>query len=116
MDVAIRLRHCRYCAPESNAGPAGSRAFDAAGDCPAGGENLLAAQGIPNHGIASQLGVSRPTVLLWRKRFEEGGHDALAEIKEGRGRKPAIAGRTLEQIVEDTLHTVPPDATHWSTR
>ena len=77
---------------------------------------LLAAQGIPNHGIASQLCVSRPTVLLWRKRFEEGGPDALTKIREGRGRKPVIAGRTLEQIVEDTLHTAPPDATHWSTR
>lgn len=77
---------------------------------------LLAAKGIPNNRIASQLAVSRPTVLLWRTRFEEGGPDALKEIKEGRGRKPVISGKKLEKIVHDTLHEKPPNATHWSTR
>lgn len=77
---------------------------------------LLAAQGMPNSRIASQLSVSRPTVLLWRQRFATGGTDALGHIAKGRGRKPVIPGAKLEQIVRDTLHTKPKDATHWSTR
>lgn len=77
---------------------------------------LLAAKGISNNRIASQLSVSRPTVNLWRGRFAEGGPEALTEIKEGRGRKPVIPGKKLEQIVHDTLHEKPVDATHWSTR
>ena len=34
---------------------------------------LAAAEGRANHAIAKQLGVSRPTVLLWRQRFAEEG-------------------------------------------
>jgi len=77
---------------------------------------LFAAKGIPNSRIASQLSVSRPTVLLWRNRFEEGGTDALKKIGKGRGRKPLIPGKKLERIINDTLQTKPEDATHWSTR
>ncbi|MGD0266691.1 MAG: helix-turn-helix domain-containing protein, partial [Candidatus Methylomirabilota bacterium] len=29
----------------------------------------LAAHGVPNQAIAQRLGVSRPTVQLWRERF-----------------------------------------------
>ena len=38
---------------------------------------LLAAEGLSNRQIARQLGTSRPTVLLWRERFEKGGTEAL---------------------------------------
>jgi hypothetical protein len=34
---------------------------------------LLAGEGKPNNAIADQLGTSRPTVLLWRERFEKAG-------------------------------------------
>lgn len=77
---------------------------------------LLAIKGVSNNRISETLAVSRPTILLWRKRFEEGGTEALEEIKEGRGRKPIISGQKLEQIVNDTLHKKPSNATHWSTR
>jgi len=77
---------------------------------------LLAAEGVANSSIASQLRVSRPTVLLWRSRFGEGGADALQKIGKGRGRKPIIPGSKLERIINDTLHVKPNDATHWSTR
>ncbi|HKA51340.1 MAG TPA: helix-turn-helix domain-containing protein, partial [Candidatus Dormibacteraeota bacterium] len=30
---------------------------------------LMAAEGIPNRTIAKTVGVSRPSVLLWRERF-----------------------------------------------
>lgn len=38
---------------------------------------LLAGRGVPNHAIAGQLGISRPTVLLWRGRFTRSGVPGL---------------------------------------
>ena len=41
--------------------------------------------------IAEQLGVSRPTVQLWRKRVREQGIGGrLEDIALGRGRKPQV--------------------------
>ena len=40
---------------------------------------LLAAEGLPNRAIAKALKTSRPTVVQWRKRFEERGSQGLAE-------------------------------------
>jgi len=77
---------------------------------------LLSAANTPHNKIARDLSISRPTVILWRRRFEQGGPEALREIKEGRGRKRRITDATVEAIISDTLHTTPPDATHWSTR
>jgi len=37
--------------------------------------------------IAAGLGVSRPTVQLWRKRLRRAGHREVWEIAPGRGRK-----------------------------
>ena len=77
---------------------------------------LRAAEGLANHRIATELNVSRPTVLLWRQRFEAGGPLALTAVKKGRGRKPSISPPTIKQIVDATLHTTPKGATHWSCR
>ena len=38
---------------------------------------LCAANGVANSVIADELGITRPTVLQWRKRFEGEGIDAL---------------------------------------
>jgi len=77
---------------------------------------LLAAQGKANRRIARELNTSRPSVILWRRRFHEGGTAALTEDAPGRGRKPAISAARAKQIVEATLHTRPQAATHWSVR
>lgn len=77
---------------------------------------LLAADGDSNSAIAEQLGISRPTVILWRKRFAEGGPPALGQTKPGRGRKPSISAETIKAIVDATLQTKPPNATQWSCR
>src|SRR5437016_9323479 len=34
---------------------------------------LGAAAGRPNHALAKDLGISRPTLLLWRQRYAEAG-------------------------------------------
>lgn len=77
---------------------------------------LNAAEGMSNNQISKQLGVSRTTVLLWRERFATGGCVSLLKIKEGRGRRSQISANKVQQIVETTLQTTPPGATHWSTR
>ncbi len=77
---------------------------------------LLAGDGVPNHAIAMQLNVSRPTVLLWRKRFKQFGVPGLLRDAKRPGRKKAIAPEVVQRIVEATLHTTPAAATHWTTR
>ena len=75
---------------------------------------LLAADGEANYVIAVRVGVSRPTVNLWRLRYAELGMAGLAdEPRPGRPRqvdRPAILTATL---------TPPPPSlgvTHWSSR
>ena len=77
---------------------------------------LMAADGVANAVIAERLGVSRSTVLGWRTQFIDDGVEWVGRVRPGRGRKPTIPQDTIEQVVQDTQHTTPPDATHWSVR
>jgi transposase len=77
---------------------------------------LLAGQGVPNHAIAGQLGISRPTVLLWRGRFARSGVPGLMKDARRPGRKKAVVPEVIQRVVEATLHTTPPAATHWTLR
>ena len=77
---------------------------------------LLAVDGLSNVRIAHEVGVSRPTVILWRQRFLRGGPDALTTILPGRGRPVTYTAEQVQRIVEATTQTKPPGATHWSTR
>ncbi len=77
---------------------------------------LLAADGLANNAIAKALGISRPTVLLWRERFAGGGPPALVQDAPGRGRPRVITAATVKRIVKATTQTTPPAATHWSCR
>src|ERR1035438_1134198 len=75
---------------------------------------LLAGHGLANAEIAERTGVSRPTVILWRNRYAEGGLGAL-EDQPRSGRPKRID--PLEIVIR-TLE--PPPArlgvTHWSSR
>jgi putative transposase len=77
---------------------------------------LSAAAGIANHAIARKLAASLPTVLLWRKRFQEGGIEALVEDRPRSGRPKQISEQKEAAVVRATIRTKPPDATHWSVR
>lgn len=77
---------------------------------------LLAHRGLANNAIAQQLAISRPTVILWRKRFAAGGPRALVEEAPGRGRKVRIGADKVAAVVEATLQTTPAHATHWTVR
>jgi transposase len=74
-----------------------------------------AAPGATNGGVARALGVSRPTVATWRRRFAERGPDGL--LDEPRPGAPrTITDEQVERAVTATLESEPPNATHWSTR
>ena len=77
---------------------------------------LLAADGLPNTAIADHMNTSRPTVLLWRKRFQEQGSAGLTKNTPKGPSPKRLDGEKVRAIVEATLHSVPSDATHWSTR
>ena len=77
---------------------------------------LLAADGLPSKYIAQRLGTSQDTVRVWRRRFAAGGPDVLTHDAPGRGRKRQITAAREQQVVDATLHTKPPRATHWSLR
>jgi transposase len=76
---------------------------------------LLAADGMNNSAIADELGVSRLTTGLWRKRFAKRRFDGLDdEPRCGAPRK--IGDAKIAEVVTKTLEAMPADATHWSTR
>ncbi len=75
---------------------------------------LLAADGLSNTAIAARVGVSRPTVLTWRGRYETGGVAALEDLdRPGRPRQVDQA-----EVVVATLAKPPAKlgVTHWSSR
>jgi transposase len=75
---------------------------------------LLAADGAGTNEIATRVGVSKPTVISWKRRYVDGGIDALVDLpKSGR---PARVDEVA--VVLATLEP-PPDTfgvTHWSSR
>jgi len=75
---------------------------------------LLAADGVANTEIAERVGVSRPTVTAWRRRYEQRGLGGLADLPRS-GRPRTI---DPDRIIVATL-TPPPKrlgVTHWSSR
>jgi len=77
---------------------------------------LLASEGISNNRIADQTGLSRPTVIATRTAFAQNGLDAIRR-RQTRKRSRRVRTPELEQkILDSTLKTRPPDATHWSVR
>ena len=77
---------------------------------------LAAARGQQDKDIAQIMQINVKTVALWRQRFCHEGPDCLWEVAPGRGRKPQIPAEKIEEIINATLQTRPPGATHWSCR
>ena len=77
---------------------------------------LLAAEGRTNYDIAEAVGAGRVTVGRWRNRFAD---QRLAGIRKDRprgGRTPHKRAYWAPVIVDTTLHTLPENATHWTSR
>jgi transposase len=77
---------------------------------------LAAAEGKSNNAIATELNVTRTSVIAWRKRFAAEGVESLGKVRPGRGRPRTITATTVAKIVHLTLNAVPEGATHWSCR
>jgi transposase len=71
--------------------------------------------GAKNSHVARALGVSRPTVATWRRRFAVHGPDGLLDAPRP-GAPRAIGDEAVERLITLTLETMPEHATHWSTR
>ena len=77
---------------------------------------LLASQGVSNLAIARQLSLSRPTVIATRGAFARAGVDALRQPQTRQRSRRVLTPAVEQQILDTTLKTRPPDATHWSAR
>lgn len=77
---------------------------------------LLAARGWQNTAIAGQVKLDRRQVALWRRRFTQGGVQALMQDAARPGRTRSVTPQIESRIVHATLHEKPAAATHWSTR
>src|SRR5882757_2060071 len=66
---------------------------------------LAVAAGKTEMTIATDNGVNRKTVRLWRERFRDGGPQSLWEIAAGRGRKPSYDVTRIKTVIDATLQT-----------
>lgn len=76
---------------------------------------LACAQGTPNKAVAARLRVTPQTVCKWRNRFAEQRLDGLLDAPRS-GAPRTIGDAKVDAVIARTLETVPPNATHWSTR
>src|ERR1700735_2859842 len=77
---------------------------------------LRAADGLQDREIAAELGITPEKAARWRKRFLEGGTEALAKDAPRPGRGRTIKDRKVASIIKLTTSSKPANATHWSTR
>ncbi len=77
---------------------------------------LASAAGDSGTTICERLGLSRPTVTRWLDRYEAAGLPGLLADRPRSGRPRQITPADAAAIVQRTLHTKPPQGTHWSTR
>jgi transposase len=75
---------------------------------------LLRAGGLSQEQTAQEVGVNRPVVALWERRFRSRGLAGLTDAK-GRGRKSSLAPEAVERVVSEAVRP-PPGRTRWSVR
>jgi transposase len=76
---------------------------------------LRAAAGVSNTAIAEELGLSLPTVGLWRSQFAREGLDGLADRPRS-GRPRTIDEASVQRVLAKTLERPPGGESHWSVR
>ena len=76
---------------------------------------LGCANGEQNWQVAARLGVSLRTVSKWRHRFINDRLEGLLDAPRS-GTPRTIDDERIEAIIVKTLESLPPDATHWSSR
>jgi transposase len=76
---------------------------------------LGCAEGAQNKDVATRLQVDRATVGKWRRRFAEHRLEGLHDEPRS-GTPRTIDDARIEAVIVRTLESMPPDATHWSSR
>jgi transposase len=76
---------------------------------------LGCAEGAQNKDVAARLQIDRATVGKWRGRFVEHRIDGLRDEPRS-GAPRTIEDERIEAVIVQTLESMPPDATHWSSR
>ncbi len=76
---------------------------------------LLSADGDSNTDIAERLGLSKPTVGIWRKRYLTQRIAGLSDEPRPGGPR-SIRDEQVATLLRKTLKTKPKDGTHWSCR
>ena len=77
---------------------------------------MLAAEGLSNRTIGSELGIDFKSAMRWRNRFLGERFDGIERERPGRGRKRVIEAEVVQEVVQTTLQAKPENATHWSVR
>jgi putative transposase len=76
---------------------------------------LMAADGTNNTTIAEKLGLSNPTVGIWRKRFLDQGIMGLYDEPRP-GTPRTVSDEKVATLIQETLNSRPPNGTHWTCR
>jgi len=76
---------------------------------------LGCAAGDQNKDVAARLGIDPATVSKWRRRFVTDRLEGLRDEPRS-GAPRTIDDARIEAVIVKTLESVPPDATHWSSR
>ncbi|HKR92249.1 IS630 family transposase [Novosphingobium sp.] len=76
---------------------------------------LGCASGLQNKEVAAQLGIDPVTVSKWRRRFLADGLEGLRDEPRC-GAPRTVDDARIEAVITRTLESLPPDATHWSSR
>jgi len=76
---------------------------------------LNCVEGEQNKVVAARLGVSENTVGKWRRRFAEHRLEGLRDDPRS-GTPSTLEDEQIEAVIVRTLESLPPDATHWSSR
>jgi len=77
---------------------------------------LGSAEGKPAHLVGREVGATRPTVQRWLDRYEAQGLAGITEDRPRSGRPRKITASLEADVIDRTLHTKPPEGTHWSQR
>jgi transposase len=76
---------------------------------------LRCATGAENRQVAADLRIDKTTVGKWRRRFVERRMDGLRDEPRS-GAPRTVDDARIEAVIVRTLESLPPDATHWSSR
>ena len=76
---------------------------------------LSSGQGLSVVEVARKVGLSPGAVYRWRQRYEREGVAGLRDrARPGQPRK--LSPKKAQRILQDTVHSIPREATHWSLR